>query len=414
MVPFSFQYRSAYSYVIRGPDEDIDDTINRCNLSFMGGWTTVTRMSDIPQASLVITDTTVTINAVQWHVKSPIGTVFYWVEQGSQIQPRSYSMLITSSYSDPMLMVPHGMGTFKFIRMFACGILAITDSLCTCDGVETPTNFKLAWFRETVVSLPDPPYFKGFTEGKFYKKLSVTFWDHPLSGAHPAHPDTNVGPFTAPTWAVDGHVTFEALNVRDEGGQAWCKVIESTGNMPGIGFTIGKEFGDDDLMKLMYAQYPESDFYASFRGLDIEYYKVYLEDVVDATRTYTCGNAVNLSLWFKNLKPGVTYKATVYFDGCTWGDDPTCGSFGTTGTPVIIDPKEVVFTADHWAEVISNRGGDADILALVASLQAEADATRIEHPELPTPEVHVNNVALPIPTVDGCYTWFSRCTIEEA
>ena len=116
-------------------------------------------------------------------------------------------------------------------------------------------------------------YFKGFQDcGTYYKTFTFTDWDVPLYGVG-IEPDSNVGPFVAPSYRVDGHATFTA----DGTGQ--CIVTESTGSVAGVGhFPVGSTWSVAYVESIFAPQNIQSNYYAAFQGYDITYFKAYLEN----------------------------------------------------------------------------------------------------------------------------------------
>lgn len=133
------------------------------------------------------------------------------------------------------------------------------------------------------------------------------------------------------------------------------------------------------------------------------------------------GQSVSLSLWFKGLVPGTTYRATITYKRCEFAKDiddnyilPYCGGL----TPCIdgVDPTEItdeiVFEATDWAEILSNRCSQCDILLKKCELEDEANTWNLANPELPPRTVACSAGGFSIPTASDHYTWFDRCQLE--
>ena len=423
-MPFSFRYRTASATVTRIAGESVDDGINRLAVAFSGAWTASTRLTTIPHATLSVSDTTISMTALQWQVKSlqaplsPLADTFYWVEQGSQTQTRSYSMPVSTAWSDSMLTLPHGVGSFEFVRMFACSmaINAITAAVCTsCADGSVVVGGARTWHLHAANQ-----HFGGLQGTGSYRYFTIYDWDSCLGGTVGIMDLGTIPPFwnaytSTPAWPylVDGHVKWEALG----GGR--CRVAESTGTYAdptALGFytPVGTEadMSAIDLGSAFSNTLSRYFTYCGFYEGAWQYGRIFGE-LTEITPPPPCGNAVNVSLWFKNLKVGTTYRATLYFGGCEISGTPTCGSDGECGASTAVASAEIVFTAEYWAEVISGRGGDADIEAVVTSLEAEAAAIYAEHPENGMPGVHVNDLPVSVPVVEGSYVWFDHFTLEE-
>ena len=163
---------------------------------------------------------------------------------------------------------------------FISEILAFKRLLTTSE-IDSYQNYLLSKYSITPIHIQNQKnnygtYFRGFVNcGYFYKRFTFTDWDTPLFGVG-IQPDTNVGPFTAPSYRVDGHVTFEAL------GDGRCVVINSTGSelFPPANLPIGT------IKTVAWVQSTfapnwnvVNDYYASpdYYG-DINHFKLYLED----------------------------------------------------------------------------------------------------------------------------------------
>jgi hypothetical protein len=133
----------------------------------------------------------------------------------------------------------------------------------------------------------------------------------------------------------------------------------------------------------------------------------------DPTVPIPCGNSVGLSVWFKNLTVGATYRATFYFNGCEVSGSPSCASFGTCGAPVTVTPYELVFTAEHWAEIMTDNPSDIQVASTITNLTAEAAGRNTMHPERTALTVGVNS-GVNVPLVSGAYVWYDHYTLEAA
>lgn len=132
------------------------------------------------------------------------------------------------------------------------------------------------------------------------------------------------------------------------------------------------------------------------------------------------GQSVKLSLWFQDLVPGTTYKATITYKRCEFAKDeddeyivPSCSATGPCEEgPYSTLTDEIVFTATDWAEILSQNCGLCNILYKKCELEDEAIAWNAANPEEPERTVACTTGGFDIPTVANHYTWFHSCTTE--
>lgn len=135
------------------------------------------------------------------------------------------------------------------------------------------------------------------------------------------------------------------------------------------------------------------------------------------------GQAVDLAIWFKDLFPGTTYRATITYKRCSFAEDeegnpipPSCsGPNSCEGSPetwtTVTD--EIIFTAENWAEILAINCGLCAILRKQCELEDEANAWNTANPEEEPRTVACTGGGLRVPTAAGTYTWFDSCALEE-
>ncbi len=145
-------------------------------------------------------------------------------------------------------------------------------------------------------------------------------------------------------------------------------------------------------------------------------------DATDCDTSATMsGQSSTLSLWFKDLVPGTTYKVTITYKRCEFAKDeadnyltPTCSA----GVPCVEGVEnttltdEVTFEATDWAELLSDRCGQCDIEYQRCVLQDEADAWNTANPEETPRTVACGSPGFDVPAIANHYTWFDSCLIE--
>lgn len=146
-------------------------------------------------------------------------------------------------------------------------------------------------------------------------------------------------------------------------------------------------------------------------------------DASSCTTLARSGQTSRLSVWFTDLEPDKTYRATLHFKRSEFDKDegghyltPTCSSGVSAGTPFDIASQTIEFsTADdyHWAEVISDNCDRCDIMHKLCELNDEAAAWNDANPEATPRTVGCSAGSIDVPATPNHYTWLESCTFEE-
>jgi hypothetical protein len=134
------------------------------------------------------------------------------------------------------------------------------------------------------------------------------------------------------------------------------------------------------------------------------------------------GQSSTLSLYFRGLVPGTTYRATVTYLRCEFAKDendeyliPSCSHdvlCNEEGANQEIT-ESIEFEAEHWAEILSTRCDQCDIMRLKCQLEDEVEAWNANNPEETPRTVGCSSGGFEVPAVPNHYTWFSSCKLEE-